>query len=50
MRNIKDTDDYELVNRNEHPRDFLTLLRYTVMHKLADSGNMFVKSFLSEDR
>jgi len=38
------------VNRDENPRDFLTLLRYTVMHKLAESGNMFVRSFLTEDR
>jgi len=44
--NVED-ETKELMCRDETPRDFLTLLRYTIMYKLSNQGNMFVRSFLS---
>ena len=44
-----DTDEISFMCRDEAPRDFLTLLRFTIMFKLAKQGNMHVRSFVTSN-
>lgn len=36
----KNTETQEIRFRNEEPKDFLTLIRFTIMFKLCNLGNI----------
>lgn len=48
-RYTDDKSDWDWICADEEPRDFLTLVRFTVMSKLARDAYMIVRSFLSSD-
>lgn len=44
---MNEGDDYDWVTYNTPPRDFLTLVRFTVMNKLTRNGFLHCRQFVS---
>jgi anoctamin-10 len=44
-----DDDDYDWICSNSPPKDFLTLVRFTVMAKICRNGNLHTRSFIAAD-
>jgi len=47
--NEDDINDFFWICRNNKPKDFATLLRFTIMTKLTRSGSLHTRTFISSD-
>ena len=47
--NEDDITDFFWICRNNKPKDFATLLRFTIMTKLTRSGSLHTRTFISSD-
>jgi anoctamin-10 len=48
-KRVYDQKDYDWVCSNGQPKDFLTLVRFTIMAKLCRNANLHTRSFISGD-
>lgn len=48
-RMVPDSEEYDWISTDCQPKDFLTLVRFTVMVKLSTQGKFAVRQFLSAD-
>ena len=44
-----DEDDFDWICRNNAPKDFLTLIRNTILYKLTKNAHLSVRTFFSSD-
>ena len=49
MKTYENEDDTDWICTNTSPKDFMTLVRFTVMAKLCRNGNLHTRSFISQD-
>ena len=45
-----DSEDFDWICKDEKPRDFLTLLRQTIMTRLSKFSNIHTRLFISSDQ
>lgn len=49
VQKLNKGQDYDWICANDQPRDFLTLIRFTIIGKLSRRANLHTRSFVSRD-